>query len=159
SGDVSEQILPILWGTGANGKSTLLGAMLEMMGKDYAMMAPPGLLIVKRSETHPTERAALYGKRLVVDMEAAEGARLNEAWVKQLTGSDKISARRMREDFWDFAPTHKIMMATNYRPEIRETKNAIWRRVKLIPFTVAIPEEEQVKNLPHQLRAEYPGIL
>src|SRR5262249_43707662 len=71
----------------------------------------------------------------------------------------KISARRMREDFWDFTPTHKIMMGTNHRPEIRETKHAIWRRVKLIPFTVAIPEEEQVKDLPRRLRAEYPGIL
>jgi putative DNA primase/helicase len=159
TGVVTEQILPILWGTGANGKSTLLGALLELMGEDYAMMAPPGLLLVKRHESHPTERATLFGKRLVVDMESAEGARLNEPLVKQLTGADRISARRMREDFWDFTPTHKLMMGTNHRPEIRETKNAIWRRVKLIPFTVTIPEAEQIKDLPRRLRAEYPGIL
>jgi putative DNA primase/helicase len=159
TGDVSEQILPIFYGCGANGKSTILTAILEMMGEDYAIMAPPGLLTIKRGETHPTERAALFGKRLVVDMESAEGARLNEAWVKQLTGSDKISARRMREDFWTFAPTHKVVMGTNHRPEIRETKNAIWRRVKLVPFTVAIPETEQDMTVPAKLRAEYPGIL
>lgn len=65
----------------------------------------------------------------------------------------------MREDFWTFSPTHKIMMGTNHKPEIRETKNAIWRRVKLIPFTVTIPESERRKDLPKRLRAEYPGIL
>jgi putative DNA primase/helicase len=95
----------------------------------------------------------------VVDMESAEGARLNESWVKQLTGSDKISARRMREDFWTFSPTHKIIMGTNHRPEIRETKNAIWRRVKAVPFTVTIPEAEQDKDIPQKLRAEHSGIL
>jgi putative DNA primase/helicase len=159
TGDITEQVLPILYGNGANGKTTLLTAMLEILGDDYAMMAPPGLLVMRHGEPHPTERALLHGKRLVVDMESAEGARLNEAWVKQLTGSDQIMARRMREDFWKFSPTHKIIMGTNHKPEIRETKNAIWRRVKLVPFTVSIPEEEQVRDLPKQLRAEYPGIL
>ena len=159
TGDVKEQILPILYGTGANGKSTVVGTLLELLGQDYSIAAPPGLLIVRKGDTHPTERATLYGKRLVVDMESAEGARLNENFVKQLTGSDRISARRMREDFWDFAPTHKIMLITNHKPEIKETKNAIWRRIKLIPFTVTIPEEEQIKDLPQQLRMEYSGIL
>jgi P4 family phage/plasmid primase-like protien len=159
TGDVSEQILPICYGSGANGKTTLLTALLEILGEDYAMMAPPGLLMMRRGEAHPTERAALHRKRLVVDMESAEGARLNEAWVKQLTGSDKITARRMREDFWSFDPTHKIIMGTNHRPEIRETKNAIWRRVKLVSFDVVIPEPEQRADLPKRLRREYPGIL
>jgi P4 family phage/plasmid primase-like protien len=159
TGDVSEQILPIFYGSGANGKTTLLTAILEILGEDYAMMAPPGLLVMRRGEPHPTERALLYRKRLVVDMESAEGARLNEAWVKQLTGSDRITARRMREDFWSFGPTHKIIMGTNHKPEIRETKNAIWRRVKLVPFDVVIPESEQVADLPKRLRREYPGIL
>jgi P4 family phage/plasmid primase-like protien len=159
TGEVTEQILPILYGTGANGKTTLLTVLLEVLGPDYAVMAPPGLLMVKRGESHPTERAILFGKRLVVDVESAEGARLNEEFVKQLTGSDRITAKRMREDFWDFSPTHKVMLCTNHKPVIEETKNAIWRRVKLIPFSVSIPESEQIKDLPQQHRAEYPGIL
>ncbi len=159
TGDVSEQILPIFYGSGANGKSTLLATFMDILGSDYAIMAPPGLLFAHQGDKHPTERASLFGKRLVVDMESAEGARLNEPLVKQLTGSDRIEARRMREDFWSFIPTHKIIMGTNHRPEIKETKNAIWRRVKLVPFNVEIPEVEQVLDLPARLKSEYAGIL
>lgn len=159
TGDVTEQILPIFYGSGANGKSTLLATVLDILGSDYAIMAPPGLLFARHGESHPTERACLFGKRLVVDMESAEGARLNEPLVKQLTGSDRIEARRMREDFWSFIPTHKIVMGTNHRPEIKETKNAIWRRVKLVPFNVEIPEIEQILDLPARLKTEYSGIL
>ncbi len=159
TGDVTEQILPIFYGSGANGKSTVLATILDILGSDYAIMAPPGLLFQRHGDNHPTERACLFGKRLVVDMESAEGARLNEPLVKQLTGSDRIEARRMREDFWSFIPTHKIIMGTNHRPEIKETKNAIWRRVKLVPFKVEIPEMEQILDLPARLKVEYPGIL
>jgi P4 family phage/plasmid primase-like protien len=157
--DISEQVLPIFWGSGANGKTTLLTAILEMMGSDYAVMAPPGLLLVKRGEAHPTERACLFGKRLVVDMESAEDARLDETTVKRLTGSDPITARRMREDFWTFSPTHKIILGTNHKPVIRETKHAIWRRVKLVPFTITIPDNEVDKTISARLRGEYSGIL
>jgi len=159
TGDVSNQILPIFWGEGGNGKSTLIGALLDIMGPDYAIVAPPGLLFAKHSESHPTDKASLFGMRLVVDLESAEGARLNEALVKQLTGSDRISARRMREDFWTFQPTHKLVLCTNNQPAVGETKSAIWRRLKLIPFTVEIPEAEQRQELPTLLKAEYPGIL
>ena len=159
TGEISEQILPICYGTGNNGKTTIFTVMLEILGNDYGIIAPPGLLIAKHGESHPTERTMLFGKRFVVDVETAEGARLNENLVKQLTGSDMITSRRMREDFWSFLPTHKVMLCTNHKPEVRETKNAIWRRIKLIPFSVAIPEAEQNKALPRLLRAEYPGIL
>jgi putative DNA primase/helicase len=159
TGDVSNQILPVLYGAGANGKTTILTVLLEILGPDYAIVAPPGLLTVKAGERHPTELADLFNKRLVVDSETAEGAQFNENLVKQLTGGDKIRARRMREDFWEFDPTHKILMCTNHKPEIRETKNAIWRRVKLVPFNVTIPEDRQDANLPDRLRSEYPGIL
>jgi putative DNA primase/helicase len=159
TGDVSPQILPVLYGAGANGKTTILNVLLEILGPDYAISAPPGLLILKKGERHPTELASLFNKRLVVDSETAEGAQFNENLVKQLTGGDKISARRMKEDFWEFKPTHKILMCTNHKPEIRETKNAIWRRVKLVPFNVTIPTEDQDARLPEKLRAEYPGIL
>ena len=157
--DVSEQILPIFHGSGANGKTTILATMLKMMGEDYAIMAPPGLLLTRGREGHPTERVVLFGKRLVVDMESAEGARLNENLVKLLTGQEVIQARGMRENFWSFAPTHKLILGTNHKPLIRETKNAIWRRVKLTPFGVEIPTTDQIPDMLERLTAEYPGIL
>ena len=99
TGDVSEQILPICWGDGANGKTTILRTIMEMIWPDYAIAAPPGLLIVKYGESHPTALADLFGKRFIADTESAEDARLDVNLVKRLTGSDRIRARRMREDF------------------------------------------------------------
>src|SRR5262249_46370128 len=150
TGDVSEQILPILHGPGQNGKSTILGSLLAMVGLDYGMKAMPDLLMAKRHETHPTDRADLFGKRLVGAIEKAEGRRLDETMVKELTGGDKIRARRMREDSWEFDPTHKIMLCTNHRPVIKGTDAAIWRRPKLIPFNVTIPDAERDKALPEK---------
>jgi putative DNA primase/helicase len=159
TGDVSEQALHIFWGTGANGKSTLLNVLLEMLGPDYGMKAPTELLMARRGEAHPTERADLFGKRLMVCAETEEGRRLAEAFVKELTGGDRIRARRMREDFWEFMPTHKVILCTNHKPAIRGTDHAIWRRVRLVPFTVTFAEDQQDKQLPEKLRAELPGIL
>jgi P4 family phage/plasmid primase-like protien len=159
TGVVSEQILPILHGLGDNGKTTMVGALLGLLGPDYSAIAPPGLVMVKRGESHPTERVYLFNKRLVVDMESDEGARLNEVLIKQLTGSDPITARGMHQDFWTFNPTHKLWLCTNHKPVIKGTDHAIWRRPKLVPFQVAIPEQEKIKNFPTLLKAEYPGIL
>jgi len=158
SGDVSEQDLYILYGTGANGKSTLVNTILALLG-GYAMKASAELLMTTRSDRHPTERADLFGKRLVATIETQEAGRLNETFVKEATGGDPIRARRMREDFWEFLPTHKMLLATNHKPEIRGTDYAIWRRIKLVPFTVTIPKPEQQKSLPTTLLHELPGIL
>jgi len=157
TGIVSEEILPILHGVGANGKSTLINACMEVLG-DYAIQAAPDLLLAKRG-SHPTELADLFGARFVASVEVEEGRRLAESLVKQLTGRDPIKARRMREDFWQFDPTHTVFLATNHRPEVRGTDHAIWRRIRLVPFTVTIPRAEQDKALPEKLRAELPGIL
>jgi hypothetical protein len=92
-------------------------------------------------------------------MENEEGRRLAESLVKHITGRDRIKARRMREDFWEFDPTHTVFLGTNHRPEVRGTDPAIWRRLKLIPFDVTIPEAEQDKTLPEKLRSELQGIL
>ncbi len=159
TGSTAEQILPILHGTGANGKSTVLNAILAMLGPDYAMKAPPDLLMSKRNEPHPTGVADLFGKRLVLAIESGEGARIDETLVKELTGSDPIRARRMRENHWEFRPTHKIMLCTNHAPRVRGTDHAIWRRLKLVPFSVTIPDDKQDKALPDKLAAELPGIL
>jgi len=158
TGDVSEQVLPILWGTGANGKSTMLGAVMETLGEDYAIKAAPELVMMKR-DAHPTERADLFGKRVVACIETEGGRRLAETMVKELTGSDIIRARRMREDHWQFNPTHKILLATNHKPEIRGTDHAIWRRIRLLPFEVTIPDDQRDRRMPERLRREMPGIL
>jgi putative DNA primase/helicase len=157
TGDVSEQILLFLYGTGANGKSTLINALLEVMG-DYAKQAAPELLTLKHG-AHPTELADLKGARFVASIEVEEGKRLAESLVKQMTGGDRIKARFMRQDYFEFDPTHKIWLAANHRPVVRGTDHAIWRRIKLVPFEVTIPEPEQDPKLPEKLRAELPGIL
>jgi putative DNA primase/helicase len=157
SGDVSEHILAVLYGTGANGKSTILNALLAAAG-DYGMQAAPDLLVAKKG-SHPTEVADLFGMRLVASIEVEDGRRLAESLVKQLTGGDKVRARRMRQDFWQFDPTHKVFMAVNHKPEVRGTDTAIWRRLRLIPFEQTIPPAEQDKKLPQKLAAELSGIL
>ncbi len=157
SGDVSEHVLPVLYGTGANGKSTVLNALLEAAG-EYGMQAAPDLLIAKRGN-HPTEVADLFGMRFVASIEVEDGRRLAESLVKTLTGGDRVRARRMRQDFWEFAPTHKVFMAVNHKPQVKGNDTAIWRRIRLIPFTETIPPAEQDKKLPEKLRAELPGIL
>src|SRR5829696_1980661 len=157
TGDVSEQLLAVLYGTGANGKSTVLNALLAVLG-GYGMQAAPDLLVAKKG-THPTELADLFGMRFVASIEVEDGSRLAESLVKQLTGGDRIKARRMRQDFWEFEPTHKVFMACNHKPQVRGTDNAIWRRIRLVPFTETIPPAEQDKNLPDKLREERAGIL
>ncbi len=158
TGETSEHMLPILWGTGSNGKSTFINTMRAVLGS-YAMKAPAELLIVTKSDRHPTAKADVFGKRLVACMETDERARLNETFVKEATGGDPIRARRMREDCWEFLPTHKMLLATNHKPAVRGTDHAMWRRLKLIPFTVTMPDHEQDTGLPGKLLAELPGIL
>jgi putative DNA primase/helicase len=147
--------------------------MLDVLGPDYAIKAAPELLMHKQNERHPTERADLFGKRLVVDSETEEGRRLAESLLKDLTGGDRQRARRMKENFWEFNPTHKIILATNYRPVVRGTDEGIWRRLRLIPFAVCFwdpddpanceaglpPELRQDKHLREKLKGELPGIL
>ena len=115
-----EQKLFVLYGTGANGKSTFLNTLLALLGP-YGMKATSELLMVSKSDRHPTERTDLCGKRLVAAIETEQGRRLSEVFVKEATGGDRIRARRMREDNWEFGPTHTILLATNHKPEIRGT--------------------------------------
>lgn len=154
---VHEQKLFALWGNGANGKSTLVEIVQSLLGT-YATSAAPDLLLVK-GDAHPTEIAALHGHRLVVCSETEEGRRLAEARVKLLTGGDVLSARRMREDYWNFPPVHKLFLLTNHKPQLRGTDAGIRRRLHLIPFRVTFTAEQQDRSLGRKLKAELPGIL
>jgi P4 family phage/plasmid primase-like protien len=158
-GEVQEHVLPIFYGSGANGKSVWLETICGVFGEDYAMKAPPGLLITSKGDRHPTELADLHGKRFVAAVESEEHGRLSEALVKELTGGDSIRARRMREDFWQFKPSHTVVLATNHKPTIRGTDHGIWRRIRLVPFAVRIPDHEQDKQLSNKLRSEWAAIL
>lgn len=158
TGAIREHVLFFLHGGGSNGKGTLLEVLLYLLG-EYGLAASQGLLLQKRHEAHPTERASLFGKRLASCPEVQQGARWDEQTLKALTGGDTINARRMREDEWNFRPTHKLWVSGNHKPRVRGTDYAIWRRIKLIPFLVTIPEEDQDKALPEKLKAEAPGIL
>lgn len=159
TGVIREHVLPIAFGEGANGKSTILGTLQGVMGPDYAMKAHRGMLLSTGFESHPTDRADLFRKRLVLAIETEMGGCLDETLVKELTGGDKIRARRMREDFWEFDPTHKIIMATNHKPRVIGTDKGVWRRLKLVPFKVSVPKEREDTTMKDKLLAEYPGIL
>ncbi|MEP3481606.1 MAG: phage/plasmid primase, P4 family [Fuerstiella sp.] len=159
SGSIREQKLPVLWGGGANGKSTLLNAVKNVMGNDYTMQAQSDLLIDRKGEQHPTEMADLFGRRMVVCAETEFGRRLAEAKLKALTGGEPVRARRMREDFWEFIPECKLILVTNHRPQVYGTDDGIWRRMLLIPFGQHFGPDRQDPQLMQVLADESPGIL
>jgi putative DNA primase/helicase len=148
-----------LHGTGANGKSTLLETLSTLLG-DYAETTRAETLLIKTYDGGiPNDVAALKGARFVSTSETEEGKRLAEALVKAITGGDTLSARFMRGEFFKFKPSFKLWLASNHKPVIRGTDHAIWDRIRLVPFNVRIPEDEQDKDLPHKLQAELAGIL
>jgi putative DNA primase/helicase len=153
-----EQVLFILYGTGANGKSTLLTIISEALG-DYAMATPVETLLIKRDGAISNDVARLVGARFVTASEVADNRRLDESLVKQLTGGDPITARFLHREFFEFTPSFKLFLAANHTPRIRGTDEAIWRRIRLIPFEVTIPERQRDKKLLEKLRPELPGIL
>ncbi|MFJ6686109.1 DNA primase family protein [Streptomyces werraensis] len=160
TGDVGAQILPFLYGSGANGKSVLLDVMMQVLG-DYANAAPPGFLMEKgKFAEHSTELTELHGRRIVVCSELKPNDKFNEARVKLLTGGDKITARRMRQNFFSFTPTHKLWLLGNHRPEVHTGGYAFWRRIRLIPFERKVPDHRKIDNLAAELvQEEGPGIL
>ena len=157
SGDTSEQCLFILWGTGANGKSTFLNVLQQLFG-DYATSTGTETFM-KKTNDHSNDIARLKGMRLVTTSEVEQGKPLSESLVKQITGEDELTARFLYGEYFSFKPTFKIFMATNHKPRIRGADNGIWRRIKMIPFTVTIPPEQRDKKLTEKLIAENSGIL
>jgi putative DNA primase/helicase len=158
TGLTHEHVLPVLHGDGANGKPTFIEVLLALFG-DYGKVAAPGLLLAKTGSEHPTGLADLAGARLVTAVEVNEGRRFDEALVKQLTGGDRIKARYMRQDFFEFDPTFTVFLVANHRPVVRGSDHGIWRRLALVPFTVTIAEHERIPDLKERLATELPGIL
>ena len=159
SGDTSEQCAFFLYGTGRNGKSTFLEVVRKIMG-DYATNIQPESIMVKTStSTANSDIARLKGARLVTSVEPNEGMRLNEGLLKQLTGDDMITARKLYGDEFEFRPEFKLWMATNHKPTIRGTDLGIWRRIHIIPFSITIPETAVDKKLSYKLEEELPDIL
>jgi putative DNA primase/helicase len=158
TGDTSEQTMFILFGSGANGKSTFLNTIMNLLG-DYAIATPTETFMRKSGEQITNDIARLRGTRFVTTTEAEQGKRLSEPLIKQITGNDRMTARFLYGEFFNFVPTFKIFMATNHKPVIKGTDYGIWRRIKLIPFTTTIAEERQDKHLEQKLMEEGPGIL
>jgi putative DNA primase/helicase len=158
TGFTSEHVFAFLYGTGANGKSTFINTIRGILG-DYATIADMSTFLASNSERHPTDLAKLRGARLVVAIETQKGRRWDEAKIKTLTGGDKITARFMRQDFFDFTPTFKLMISGNHKPRLSSVDEAIKRRLLLVPFTVQIPLAERDKDLGDKLKAEWPAIL
>lgn len=156
-GRVGEHILPILTGTGANGKGTAYKAVCWALG-DYASTAEPDLFM-HREGAHPTGEMDLLGRRLIVVSESERDRRLAEATMKRLTGGDTIRARRMRQDFVEFEPSHTPLLITNHLPKVSGDDPAIWRRIRVIPFDVEIPKAERDPHLEERLQAEADAVL
>jgi putative DNA primase/helicase len=158
TGSTREQALFFLHGKGGNGKGVFINTISGVMG-DYHRTTPIETFTASMSDRHPTELAALMGARLVTASETEQGRSWAESRIKQLTGGDPISARFMRQDFFEYQPQFKLMIAGNHRPGLRSVDNAIRRRMNLIPFAVDIPKGEQDQDLENKLKEEWSGIL
>lgn len=158
TGDTSEQCLQLMHGHGSNGKSTFLEVLQALFG-DYGCQADFATFLESKTDGPRNDVARLAGARMVRSSEVGEGKRFNESLVKALTGSETIAARFLYSEAFEFRPTFKLWFAANHKPVIRGTDHAIWRRVRLLPFTVQFDGSRQDKGLKDKLLAELPGIL
>ncbi len=158
TGKTSEHVLLFLYGGGANGKGVFVNTVTNIFG-DYAVAAPMELFMASKYERHPTELAKLRGARLVVAQETEKGRRWDTTKIKMLTSEDTLTGRFMRQDFFDFKPTHKLIISGNYKPSLRSVDEAMRRRLLLVPFTVTIPVGERDPHFAEKLKPEWPAIL
>jgi putative DNA primase/helicase len=157
TGSTREQVFFLLYGTGSNGKTTFVETLRALFG-DYGLQASADTFL-ERPGGISNEIARLAGARFVAAVETGEGRRLDETLVKRVTGTDTITARLLYREPFEFVPQFKLWLATNHLPDVRGVDEAIWRRIKLVPFTVTIPKSERDDELGEKLRRELPGIL
>lgn len=153
TGTTIEQCLFILFGSGENGKSTFIEILRAVIG-DYGLATPSSTLMSKRTSSIPNDIARLKGARIVTTVETGEDKKFDEPIVKQLTGSDTIPARFLREEFFEFRSTWKIYLSTNHRPVIKGSDRAIWRRIKLIPFLAVFSKSNRDKYIYDKLTTD-----
>jgi putative DNA primase/helicase len=158
TGVTSEHKFVFVYGTGANGKSTFMNTVAGIFG-EYATIADVGTFMAAAHERHPTDIAKLHGYRLVIAQETEKGRRWDETKIKSMTGGDKMTARFMRQDFFDFTPKFKLWVIGNHKPRLDNVDEAMRRRLLLVPFLVQIPPEERDPELAQKLKAEWPAIL
>ncbi len=160
TGLTDEQCLFFFYGSGANGKSTFLNVIKDVLGDDYCKQTPAETLMAKKNGRNASnDIARLAGARAVLSNEIEEGSRLSESLVKEMTGGDQIAARFLFHEYFEFRPQFKIIIAGNHQPVIRGNDMGIWRRLHLVPFAVTIPVRKRNPKLSQNLRKEIPGIL
>lgn len=158
TGLTSEHVVAFCYGAGGNGKTTLLETVASIMA-DYHVTAALDMFVASKNDRHPTDIADLRGARLASSTETSEGRRWDEAKLKALTGGDRIKARFMGKDFFEFAPEFTLIIAGNHKPALGTVDAAIRRRMHLIPFMVEIAEGERDPHLKEKLQAEWPAII
>lgn len=158
TGDRREQVLFFLYGLGANGKSVLM-ELVQWLGGTYTVKLPATALMQSRGERHPTELAQLRGKRLAVSSELDENSFFNESLIKELTGDHTLTARFMRQDFFEFAMTQKHVIVGNFKPRLRGGDPAMARRMLLVPFNASFKGDDRDPHMLDKLKAEGPAIL
>jgi putative DNA primase/helicase len=158
TGRVSEQCLFFLYGNGANGKGVFSETLKRLSG-DYGQAAPESLFMKDRNGAPTSDMARLAGCRMAIAAELDEGASFAESRIKTLTGDDTITARLLYHEPFDFLPTHKFLISGNHKPTVKGADLGIWRRIRLVPFTVTIPDADRDPMLKEKLALELPGIL
>ncbi|MFF7315051.1 phage/plasmid primase, P4 family [Streptomyces sp. NPDC008137] len=157
-GKVTEHVMPIFTGSGANGKGTLRDAITAAVG-DYAIEVDPAILMESKHERHGAFKMRLRGARLAFCSETEKGRRFAEATMKRLVGGDPIEANLMHKNPITFDPSHTLIMLTNHLPAVSGDDPAVWRRILVVPFDVVIPEEERDGSLPDRLKKAAPAVL
>jgi putative DNA primase/helicase len=157
-GKVTEHVMPIFTGTGANGKGTIRDAVMAAFG-DYAIEVDPAILMESKHERHGAFKMRLRGARLAFCSETEKGRRFAEATMKRLVGGDPIEANLMHKNPIMFDPSHTLIMLTNHLPAVSGDDPAVWRRILVVPFDVVIPPEERDSGLPERLKAAAPAVL
>jgi putative DNA primase/helicase len=159
TGSTAEQCFLFLQGTGRNGKSTLIQILQQMLGQ-YARSTPTDTLLAKHTASSTSnDLARLHGARMVSAIEANPNRQLDEALIKQITGGDRIAARFLYAEYFEYTPEFKLWFVANHPPRLRSTDDALWRRILVLPFDVAIQRERADPDLIANLRTELPGIL
>lgn len=159
TGSTKEQVYFFFFGNGANGKTTLLRVLEKLLGSDFVKQTPAETLMASLQGKQTNDLARLHRVRAVIANEVEDDSCLAESLIKQISGGDKIVARFLHKEFFEFIPEFKLIIAGNHKPIIKGTDSGIWRRTVPVDFPVSIPKAEQDPDLSKKLEAELPGIL